>query len=110
MIRITTVLGDVLVDDRKTGRSQMARSGMTLDPMGDYLIATMATSHAVITLNGQGIKLEPSSYLRICGDRCHGGPHHEPLWERFLGRLWAQVDRNPRDPNAGVQGGGGVRG
>ena len=38
MIRITTVLGDVLVDDRKTGRSQMAHSGMTLDAMGDYLI------------------------------------------------------------------------
>lgn len=113
MIRITTVHGDVLVDDKKTGHSQMARDGMALDAAGNYLIATTATSRAVIAANGKVIKLEPSTYLHIRGDRSSWERHQE-TWtghaKRFLGRLWARIDRSSRDPDAGVQGGGGVRG
>ena len=59
------------------------------------------------------IKLEPSTYLHIRGDRSSWERHQE-TWtghaKRFLGRLWARIDRSSRDPDAGVQGGGGVRG
>ena len=80
--------GDVLLDDRKNGHQQMAREGMTLDATGHYLIATTATSRAVIAANGKVIKLEPSTYLHIRGDRSSWERHQE-TWtghaKRFLG-------------------------
>jgi len=110
MIQITTVQGDVLVEDAKKGYTEMARGGMTLDAMGNYLIATTATSRVDITVNGEVVKLGPSSFLRIRGDQTWWERHTE-YWARdvkkFLGRIWVRVARDRPDLGPG---GGGVRG
>ncbi len=112
MIQITTVQGDVLVEDAKKGYTEMAQSGMTLDTMGNYLIATTQTSRADIMANGQLIKLGPSSFLRIRGDRTWWEKHTESLTagnvKLFLGRIWARLARD--HPDLGPGGGGGIRG
>jgi hypothetical protein len=110
MIQIMMAQGDVLVEDKKKAYTQMARPGMMLDEGGNYLIATTATSRAQIMVNGQLIKLEPSSFLRLRGDQSWWDRHTEH-WrgdaKLFLGRLWARVAKIAPDD---AKGGGGIRG
>jgi hypothetical protein len=114
MIRFLTVQGDVLVDDVKNRSSQMATSGLELDETGNYLIATTQNSSAQINANGKIISLGQSSFMRV-GRR--GDPwveSHHQTWQRdfktFIGKLWSLIDRDPRNPDWGGSGGGGVRG
>ena len=115
MIRILSVQGDVLVDDKRRGYQQVAHNGMVLEAGGDYLVATNATSRASIDLGGSRvIKLEPLSFL-------HVGPAGKPRWDRhglwpsgdvrlWLGRLWAKCgashDRFGYGEEKGSAGGG----
>ncbi len=111
MMQITTVQGNVLVEDRKKGYTEMARSGMTLDALGDYLIATTPTSRAQLMVNGQTVELPPSSFLRIGRGRTLSERHNES-WtgdvKLFVGKIWARLARDY--PDLGSGGGGGIRG
>jgi hypothetical protein len=113
MIRILSVQGDVLVDDRTHGYLQMARNGMVLPDRADCLVATNTVSRAQIDVGGRIIQLEPSSFLRLRSDG-------RTWWERhgilpggdtrlWLGRIWAAMGGPTGDtqgPNVAV----GVRG
>jgi hypothetical protein len=93
MIRLTNVQGDVLVDDRKKDDRMMARDGLTLDPAGDYLVATTQSSSADVQAYGKLIRLGTFSYLRVAGIRNVEGKHSE-YWTAkttrvFLARVWA---------------------
>jgi hypothetical protein len=93
MIRLTNVQGDVFVDDRKADDRRMARDGLSLDPAGDYLIATTQTSSAEVHAFGTSSRLGPYSYLRVGGNRRSEGKHNE-LWSPkntkfFLAKIWA---------------------
>jgi len=105
------VQGDVLIEDAKKGYTEMARSGMTLDAMGKYLIATTATSRIELMVNGETVELPPSSFMHIGGGQTLSG-RHEESWtrdvKRFAGKIWARLARD--HPDLGSPGGGGVRG
>ena len=93
MIRFTNVQGDVLVDDKKRDDRIMARDGLTLDPTGEYLVATTQTSSADVHAYGKLTRLGSYSYLRVGADRSLQGKHSE-FWtarntRRFLAKLWA---------------------
>jgi hypothetical protein len=92
MIRFTNVYGDVLVDDRKKDDRVMARDGLTLDPNGDYLVATTQSSRADVNAKGKMLQLGPFSYLRLGGTRLLQGKHNEVWIARntkfFLAKLW----------------------
>ena len=113
MIQITMVQGDVLVDDRKNCYMQMARNGMRLDAKGNYLIVTTASSRAQLMVNGQSIKLDPSSYMHIHGARTWWERHKE-VWagnaKTILGRLWARVERGAASRQNAPNAATGVRG
>jgi hypothetical protein len=111
MIRITNVQGDVIVDDQKLRYRAPAHIGMTLSLNGDYLIVTTPTSRAEFDIDGQPMKLGPSSFLRVRGNRSWWQKHGEPFTgdvKLFVGKVWARVARERPDdgPNVGV----GVRG
>jgi hypothetical protein len=113
MIRIRTVQGDVLVEDRKKGYMLMAQPGMALEDRGDILVVTNSTSRATINMDGTDIRLEPLSYFRI-------RPTGRTWWERhglppggdtrvWIGTVWAKLGGPTNDTptaNAAV----GVRG
>ena len=113
MIEITVIQGDVLVEDRMKGYSEMAWDGMTLDEGGNYLIVTTPTSRADVTIDGKVVNLPPSSFMRIRGDRSWWERHKEQ-WsgdsKLFLGRLWARLARDPREQPGGSNASIGVRG
>jgi hypothetical protein len=93
MIRFANVQGDVLVDDRKKDDQFMAHDGLTLDPLGDYLVVTTQSSSADVHTPGKVTRLGPYSYLRVGGNRLVDGKHNL-LWiaretKVFLARIWA---------------------
>jgi len=114
MINITMVNGDVLVEDRKNCSTQMARTGMKLATPGNYLIATTPTSRADIMLDGQLVKLPPGSFLRVLPDQRTRWESHKEAWtgdaKLYLGKIWARLARDSRDPYAGRNAVVGVRG
>jgi len=93
MIRFTKVQGEVLVDDRRKDDRIMAYDGLTLDPAGDYLIATTQSSSADVEAVGKVTRLGPFSYLRLGGGRSIEGKHAESWTAKttrvFLARVWA---------------------
>ncbi len=113
MIRIVTIQGDVLVEDRKKGYMQMAQPGMTLEDRGDLLVVTNSTSRATINLGGTDIKLEPLSYLRIrptgrtWWDRHGLAPQGDA--RRWIGMIWAKMG-GPTNDNPTGNAVVGVRG
>ena len=113
MIRFWRVDGEVLVDDRTRCQSRLATMGLELDSAGDYLIATTHTSSASVEVNGKTINLGPRSFLRVRGNQSWWDRHSE-VWvkdfKRAMGRLWARIERHPREKLLGGGGGGGIRG
>ncbi len=113
MIRIVSVQGEVLIEERNRNYLQMAQAGMTFEDGCDVLIATKETSSATIDVSGAEIRLQPSSYLRV---RRSG----RSWWDRhglaaggdarlWIGRIWAKIGGPTGEPpsaNAVV----GVRG
>jgi hypothetical protein len=113
MIRIMSVQGDVLVEDRKLGYLQMARPGMTLPDRGDCLVVTNATSRAQIDCGSKVVQLGPLSYLRL-------RPDGRSWWDKhglapggdtrvWIGRVWAKMGGPTADYN-GPNAATGVRG
>jgi hypothetical protein len=93
MIRFTNVHGDVLVDDRKKDDRVMAYDGLTLDPTGDYLVATTQSSSADVHALGKMARLGPFSFVRVGSNRFVEGKHNL-MWiaretKSFLARIWA---------------------
>lgn len=113
MVRFLMVQGDVIVDDKKNSYFQMARSGLELGDDGNYLIATTESSKASFLVDGHPISLGPSSFIRISRDQTWLDKHRTP-WTRdvkfFLGKIWSRIAGDPRDPDEGSGGGGGIRG
>ena len=106
MIRFITVQGSVVVDDKRNGYTQMAVSGLELDEtIGNYLIATTTTSSAQIFAGGKIISVGQQSFLRIGRDgRTWLDRHYDTLahgTKLFIGRLWARIANDPRDPGEG---------
>lgn len=113
MIRIISVQGDVLVDDRRRGYQQPAHAGMILEDGGDYLVATNGTSSASIgTDSGETVRLGPLSFFTF-------GPNRKTWWgrhglapggdmRRWLGLIWMKMGGECKDD--GISGGGGIRG
>jgi len=114
MIRFVAVQGDVLVDDTKNRYSQMATSGLELAETGNYLIATTQTSSAQIIVGRGVISLGQSSFLRIGPNGKTWMDRHYERWTKdfkvFIGRLWYRIAGDPRNPDEGIGGGGGIRG
>lgn len=104
MIHIQQVQGNVVVDDIKNGYTQQARSGMELDLGGNYLIATAQNSSLKLSISGKDFSLGASSFIRINGTRTWIDRHLES-WSRdsriFIGKLWARIHNDPRDPGTG---------
>ncbi len=114
MIRILSVQGDVLVDDRKRGYQHMAREGMILDEGGEYLIATNATSSANIDVgSGEAVRLGPLSFLTNSPGRGRRSGRHglSPGGDmrRWLGLIWVKMGGGCCDDDEG-RSGGGIRG
>jgi hypothetical protein len=113
MIRILSVQGEVLVDDKRRGYQQMARAGMILEDGGDYLVATNASSSVHIdTGTGETVRLGPLSFFTF-------GPHRRTWWgrhglapggdmRRWLGLIWAKMGGECKDDM--ISGSGGIRG
>jgi hypothetical protein len=112
MIHLQQVQGNVVVDDIKNGYTQQARNGMELDTGGNYLIVTAQNSSVKLSANGQDFSLGASSFIRINGTKTWLDRHMES-WSRdskiFIGKLWARIQHDPRDPGTG-NGVVGVRG
>ena len=93
MIRFSNVQGDVFIDDRRRDDRLMARDGLSLDPAGDYLVATTQSSSADIQAYARTIRLERYSYARLSPSRILEGRHNEiwwaPMTKVFLAKLWA---------------------
>ena len=100
MISIQLVQGNVVVDDVKNCNTQRARSGLTLDAGGNYLIATARNSSVKLSVNGQDFSLGADSFIRINGSKTWMDRHLES-WSRdsriFIGKLWARIHNDPRD-------------
>jgi len=92
MIRFQNVRGDVFVDDRRIDDRVMARDGLVLKPMGDYLIVTTQGSSADIQAIGKVTHLGPLAFLRIGPRRFLQGQHGEHWIPRntkaFLAKAW----------------------
>ena len=105
MIRIVTVQGDVLIEDRKLNYLQMAQPGMTFEDRCDLLFVTKDTSRATINVSGTEIRLEPLSYLRV-------RPTGRTWWDRhglayggdarrWVGMIWAKIGGPTNDTPTG---------
>ena len=93
MIRLANVQGDVLVDDRRKDDRFMARDGLVLDPLGDYLVVTTQASRADVHTPAKMTHLGPFSYLRVGSNRLLEGKHNV-IWiaretKAFLAKIWA---------------------
>jgi len=104
MIHIQQVEGNVVIDDIKNRYTMQARGGMELPLGGNYLIATAQNSGAKITVGGKDFTVGASCFLRINGTRTWLDRHMES-WSRdyriFIGKLWARIYNDPRDPGTG---------
>ncbi|GEM_PF-4682817 len=115
MIRIMSVVGDVLIEDRARGYMQPAQLGMTFTDTVDLLIATTNTSQATIDVRGTQVKLGPSSYLRLRPTGRSWWARHGLAYggdaRRWIGSIWAAVGGPTGDtPPPGANVVIGVRG
>ncbi len=105
MVSLQLVHGDVLIDDVAGRRCEPAKPGMQLAEGGEYLIATAPNGRAEIMISGKSFSLGPSSLIHINGTRSWTG-RHTLTWKKdyirlAVGKIWALIDRDPRDDAAG---------
>lgn len=104
MIQFSRVDGTVIVTDLERGYEQAAWGNMELDTNGNYLIVTTGTSSATILVNGSELNLPHSAFLRIRNDRTWWDRYYETFtgdFKTFIGRLWAKISKDIRDPGGG---------
>jgi hypothetical protein len=103
MIEIFSVLGEVIVEDKKNATTQVAKSGLRLADGGQYLIVTSPSSTAILldSVKKTKFELKPSSYMWINCEKRYHGPYHG-FWgtTRFIaGKLWAKIVETFGDPD-----------
>jgi hypothetical protein len=94
MIEFLSVLGSVIVEDKKNGYNQAGASGLKLSDDGDYLIVTSPSSSVRLRIGKDTIiTLDSSSLLVISKTRRFKG-RYDGVWgsvELVVGRVWAKL-------------------
>ena len=95
MVRIVSVQGEVLIDDRQQNYMEPARAGMMLSMQGDCLVVTNNMSSAQVEIDGKTIQLGPQSCLYLRPDGRTWWDKHGLAYggdaRLFVGQVWDWV-------------------